>query len=119
MTIHFEQANGCWKAQSGKYEVRRQGLRVGERFILSINGMQEASFYASCSKTAGDGGPEYIWTLGASQRTAENPVGLETYASVYRAFFETYQGSFDLPTGPVSLAFDSEIERTEWDRWGP
>lgn len=119
MVVKFEKAEDGWVAQCGKYQMRYQGQRVGRRFVLSVNGMQEASFYASGPHRSDADKPEYLYTIGTSERTAQTGLGLESYATLYLAFFEAYHSQFKIPPGRVSLAFDPEIEMREWDRWGP
>jgi hypothetical protein len=119
MTINFEKSEDGWLAQSGKYKMRREGLRVGERFTLFVNGQREVSFFAIPGQARGPDGNEYTWTLGASQRTGRTSVGFETYATLFGAFFNAYQGSRKLPSGSVVIAFDPDIQRKAWDQWGP
>ncbi|WP_294331076.1 hypothetical protein [uncultured Sphingomonas sp.] len=120
MAVEFHESQGGWVAEGGKYQMRHEGQRVGQRFALFVSGRREASFYASSSKHSDEHGPVYIWTLGVSAKTAEVVIGVESYATLYRAFFEAYQRSFkSLPHGRVMLAFDRDIEAKEWERWGP
>ena len=119
MSICFEQSQNGWFAHGGKYEIRREGLRVGQRFTLFVNDKREASFFASPGQASGGDGPEYTWTLGVSQKTGETAVGFETYASLFSAFFKAYQNTMRLPPGSVNIAFDPDVERNAWDRWGP
>ncbi|MDT8758554.1 hypothetical protein MZO42_07580 [Sphingomonas psychrotolerans] len=119
MVLKFEKAEDGWIAEGGKYQMRYEGQRVGMRFVLSVNGTREASFFASGPQRLGADEPEYLWTIGTSERAAQTGVGRESYATIYHAFFEAYQSLFKLPPGQVSLAFDPQLEKKEWDRWGP
>lgn len=120
MAVEFHESGCGWSAEGGKYQIRYEGQRVGQRFTLLVDGRREASFYASSEKRAGEHGQEYIWILGTPARTGDIAIGVETYGSLYRAFFEAYQRSFkSLPQGPVTLTFDPDIEAREWNRWGP
>lgn len=119
MVVNFQKSEEGWIAEGGKYQMRYESQRVGMRFILCVNGTREASFYASGPQRAPVDGPEYIWTIGTSETTAQTGLGFETYATLYHAFFEAYQSSFKLPPGRVLLAFDPELEKKEWIRLGP
>jgi hypothetical protein len=119
MAVNFKKSEEGWIAEGGKYQILYEGQRVGMRFVLCVNGTREASFYASGPQRSPVDGPEYIWTIGTSETTAQTGLGFETYATLYQAFFDAYQRSFKLPPGPVLLAFDPELEKTEWTRWGP
>ncbi|WCM28671.1 hypothetical protein NDN01_07100 [Sphingomonas sp. QA11] len=119
MSICFEKSQDAWFAQGGKYEMHREGRRVGQRFTLLVNGQREASFFAWPEQAPGSGGPEYTWTLGVSHKTAETAVGFETYASLFTSFLKAYQNTTGLPLGSVNIAFDPDIERKALDQWGP
>lgn len=119
MSICFEQSQDGWSACDGKYEMRREGLRVGQRFTLFLNGRREASFFAWLEQAPGPDGPRYSWKLGASRKAGETAVGLETYASLFLAFFNSYPTTMRLPPGSVAIVFDPDAERKAWDQWGP
>ncbi|RSU61107.1 hypothetical protein DAH56_06555 [Sphingomonas koreensis] len=119
MPIHFERTPQGWFAQGAKYEMRREGRRVGERFTLFIDGRREVSFFAWVDQTSGLQGPEYNWTIGASQGTAQTSVGVETYATLFGAFFAAYQRQMSLPPGSLTISFDPGIEDKAWERRGP
>lgn len=119
MSICFKQSQDGWSACDGKYAMRREGLRVGQRFTLFLNGRREASFFAWLEQAPGPDGPRYNWKLGASRKAGETAVGLETYASLFLAFFNSYQTTMRLPPGSVAIVFDPDAERKAWDQWGP
>ncbi|WP_232318188.1 hypothetical protein [Sphingomonas sp. TDK1] len=119
MSICFEHSQDGWFAGGGKYEMRREALRVGQRFTLFLNGQREASFFAWLEQESGPDGPTYSWKLGTSRKTGETAVGFETYASLFTAFFNAYQTTMRLPRGSVAIAFDPDVERKVWDSWGP
>jgi hypothetical protein len=119
MPIHFERTPQGWFAQDAKYEMRREGKRVGARFTLLIDGRHEVSFFAWVDQASGAQGPAYNWTIGVSQRTAQTSVGVETYATLFDAFFLAYQRQMSLPPGSLTISFDPDIESKAWDRWGP
>ena len=52
-TAFSKTATGAWESVDRKYEVRREGLRVGERFTLHVNGRREVSFFAWPEQHAG------------------------------------------------------------------
>ena len=112
-------ATGAWESVDRKYEVRREGLRVGERFTLHVNGRREVSFFAWPKQHAGADGPEYTWILGATSAAGKTSIGFETYATLFNAFFKTYQETSGLPSGRTNIVFDPDIETAMWDLWGP
>lgn len=89
MTINFEKSEDGWLAQSGKYEMRREGLRVGQRFTLFMNGQREVSFFAIPSQARGPGGNEYTWTLGALAEDRANQRWLRDIRDVIRRIFQS------------------------------
>ena len=118
-TAFSKSATGAWESVDRKYEVRREGLRVGERFTLHVNGRREVSFFAWPKQHAGADGPEYTWILGATPAAGKNSIGFETYATLFNAFFKTYQETSGLPSGRTNIVFDPDIETAMWDLWGP
>ncbi|RYF00236.1 MAG: hypothetical protein EOO77_34345 [Oxalobacteraceae bacterium] len=112
-------ATGAWESVDLKYEVRREGLRVGERFTLHVNGRREVSFFAWPEQHVGADGPEYTWIPGATSAAGKTFIGFETYATLFNAFFKTYQETSGLPSGSTSIVFDIDIELAMWDLWGP
>jgi hypothetical protein len=112
-------ATGSWESVDRKYEVRREGLRVGERFTLNVNGRREVSFFAWPKQHAGADGPEYTWILGVTSAAGKTSIGFETYATLFNAFFKTYQETNGLPSGLTNIVFDPDIETAMWDLWGP
>jgi hypothetical protein len=85
-TAFSKSATGSWEGVDRKYEVQREGLRVGERFTLHANGRREVSFFAWPEKHAGADGPEYTWVLGATSAAGKISIGFETYAILFNAF---------------------------------
>lgn len=85
--LFSELESGAWQAAHGKYEIRREGLRVGERFTLFVNGQREVSLFAWLDQSPGPN-PVYTWTLGATPKTGETTIGVATYAMLYDAFFK-------------------------------
>ena len=118
-TAFSKSATAAWESVDRKYEVRREGLRVGERFTLHVNGRREVSFFAWPEQHAGADGPEYTWILGATSAAGKISVGFETYATLFNAFFKTYQETSGLPSGSTNIVFDPDIETAMWDLWGP
>lgn len=118
-TVFSKSATGVWESVDRKYELRREGLRVGERFTLHVNGHREVSLFAWSEQHAGADGPEYMWILGATSAVGKISIGFETYATLFNAFFKTYQEASGLPSGSTSIVFDPDIELAMWDLWGP
>ena len=84
-----------------------------------MNGRREVSFFAWPEQHAGADGPEDIWILGATSAVGKTSIGFETYATLFNAFFGTYQETSGLPSGSTSIVFDPDIELAMWDLWGP
>ncbi|MGC5799047.1 hypothetical protein [Sphingomonas sp. NFX23] len=118
-TAFRKSATGAWETTDGKYEVRREGLRVGERFTLYVNGRREVALFACPERYEGVDGPEYTWILGATSAVGKTVIGFETYETLFNAFFKTYQQTTGLKSGSPSIAFDPDVELAMWDRWGP
>jgi hypothetical protein len=105
-TAFNKSATGAWESVDRKYEVRREGLR-------------EVSFFAWPKQHAGADGPKYTWILAATSAAGKTSIGFETYATLFNAFFKTYQETNGLPSGLTNIVFDPDIETAMWDLWGP